>query len=84
MSLKRLFVQTDGPQPSGGKKSKAEAIIAGLSTAELREWVDQYIYVIGRSLSEYSKNPTAKGYLDEAVEASRLLHLCMQHLAGRL
>mgnify|MGYP001033286842 CR=1 FL=1 len=86
MSLKRLFVQTDdAPQPSGGKrKAKAEAVIAGLSTAELREWIDQYMYVIGRSLSEYSKNPTAKGYLDEAVEAARLLNICMQRLAGRL
>lgn len=84
MSLKRLFIQTgDGPQPSGGNK-KAEALIATLSTAELREWVDQYIYVIGRSLSEYGKNPTAKGFVDEAVEASRLLHICMQHLGSRL
>lgn len=83
MSLKRFFVQTDeGPQPGG--KSKAEALIANLSNAELREWVDQYIYVIGRSLAEYSKNPTARGYMDEAVEASRLLHLCMQHLSQRV
>lgn len=82
MSLKRLFVQTgDGPRPAGGK---AEAIIATLSTAELREWVDQYIYVIGRSLAEYSKNPTVRGYMDEAVEASRLLHLCMQHMSSRV
>lgn len=81
MSLKNLFIQTGaGPQPKG----KAEARIAMLSVAELREWVDQYIYVIGRSLAEYSKNPTARGYLDEAVEASRLLHVCMQHLNQRV
>ena len=82
MSLRRFFVQTDdGPRPAGGK---AEAIIATLSNADLREWVDQYIYVIGRSLNEYSKNPTERGFMDEAVEASRLLHLCMQHLSQRV
>lgn len=80
MSLKRLFIQTDDGRPQPGRK--AEAVIATLSPAQLREWVDQYIYVIGRSLSEYSKNPTERGFMDEAVEASRLLNLCMERLAA--
>lgn len=81
MSLRdRLFIQPGGdPRPGG----KAEGRIAVLSTAELRDWIDQYIYIIGRSLSEYSKDPTRREFLDEAVEASRLLHLCVKAVKER-
>jgi len=82
MSLRKFFVQGDEPRPKGNPK--AEARIAALSTGELRDYIEQYLYIVGRSLTEYSKDPTNRALFDEAVDAGRLLNLCLEAMACKL
>ena len=84
MILKRFFVQSSKEPRSIRHSAKTEARIAMLTNADLREWIDQYMYVIGRSLSEYAKDPRRREFLDEAVEAGHYLNICLEHLTGRV
>lgn len=65
------------------EKTKLEARVAKLSTADLVSWAEQALYGIGRSLSIWQRSPEQAEMLEEARIGAEALHVVLEEIKAR-
>ena len=63
-------------------RTKVEKRVASLSTEDLLNLVDSYLYTVGRELSNWRRYEQ-KAYLDEAKMASDAVHAIVETIMER-
>jgi hypothetical protein len=65
------------------EKTKLEERVSKLPTVDLVGWADQALYGIGRNLSGYQRDPSAKELFEEARMGAEALLVVLNEIKSR-